>query len=81
VADDPMNGFKIEDGVPLPEARGKNSTFAACVRAMKPGQSVFFAGMTTIQVNAKTAYARQAIEGAKFVMRKVEGGTRMWRIL
>ncbi len=72
------NGFVIEDGVPLPSLRKGRSEV---IRKLKPGQSCLFQGVETSTLSAQGRVVAQRLgEARKFTVRKVEGGTRIWRV-
>lgn len=66
-----MNELVIERGIKLPK-RGKTK-WAPCA-SMKVGDSVLVAS------NAEATSLRQVFKSWKFSERKVNGGTRVWRI-
>lgn len=66
-----MNELVIERGIKLPK-RGKTK-WAPCAY-MKVGDSVL------VSSNAEATSLRQVFKSWKFSERKVNGGTRVWRI-
>lgn len=68
----------IEDGIPIPPATTRQGSNITLLKSMKPGQSVFFGAA---DVKKATRFYRVAKKiGVPIVIRKVEGGMRMWRI-
>lgn len=68
-----INGFKIEADVPLPAGQMRGRTGA--IRALEPGESVFFPGVKSGWFGSTF----NRIPG-KFTRRAVDGGVRVWRI-
>lgn len=79
-----VNGFKIEDGVPVPKARLTTGELAPTLEALQVGQSFLIpATPETINgVRSRVSYTtttRGMALGRKFALRTVEGGVRIWR--
>jgi len=69
-----MSDLKIETGIPMPpEKSGPRKT--AVWHEMAVGDSVFVAG----KFSGGTLSAARA-SGKRFATRKVDGGTRVWRV-
>jgi len=73
-----MENLKIEKGIPVKKFYEKGMT--ALLGKMEVGDSVFFDGQidTTHMRNRSYGIAKRL--GMKIVVRKVEGGSRLWRI-
>jgi hypothetical protein len=74
------DGYKIEDGVPIPPHRPNTTSVADVIRMLEPGQSVLFAQYKS---TANAGACRMAIATHKdrhYVMRTVDGGVRLWRV-
>lgn len=68
--------YKIESNIPLPPARGRYP-FAD----MKVGDSIFIEGKKTATVaGAAASFVHRTKRDYKFSCRKVNGGTRVWRV-
>lgn len=72
-----IEGFEIETGIPLPRKEPKG--IAKVLRALEPGQSVFFPKESTMSLGSRISYVRMQLKPAKFVSRTVDGGVRVWR--
>ena len=69
--------FKIEKGVPMPR-NGAGGRTKYPWDKMEVGDSFFVPGTRNRGVNPGAASLR--LSPKKFAMRKVDGGTRIWRI-
>jgi hypothetical protein len=65
--------MKIEHGIPIPPKRGQCARYVAM--AMAPGDSVFFE--TEDKANTLRQWLREF--GGKPIVRKMDGGWRVWR--
>lgn len=71
--------FKIEDGIPIPQS-GTINRYPW--KQLAVGQSFFVPNGTRTAIGACIAGANKSKHnnGAKFSLRSVEGGVRVWRI-
>lgn len=53
---------------------------AGRIRALKPGESVFFANYPQSRASALTFYVRKKFANRNFTTRLQKGGVRVWRI-
>lgn len=68
--------IKIDKGIPIPrDSKGRPKINLNLLRAMKVGDSVL-----VDTKKAKSLYSASSVAGVKLSMRRVEGGTRVWRI-
>jgi len=71
--------MQIEDNIPPPRTQAKYP-----FGIMKVGQSLFFPdepdGSSSRPAVASRVYAHSKRDGSKFLARKADGGTRIWRI-
>jgi len=68
----------IEDGIPIPETTARQGKNIAFLKQMKPGQSTFFGPGDMKMANRFYRVAKK--QGISIVIKKVEGGMRMWRV-
>lgn len=77
--------YVIEDGVPIPKRlSGSNIKSATSLRgrveALEPGQSIFFQGAKLSSLGKAAFEVKHDHPNRTFTTRKVEGGSRIWRL-
>ncbi len=77
--------LKIDNGIPVPPLKGRRRTelgasISETLRALNPGQSVFFAGRDTHDASAWMSRARAESPQKRFTSRTEGEGVRIWRI-
>lgn len=72
----------IESGVPLPGpfANGYGKNYRLLLSSMKPGDSVFYAGIPSKVLANRMYRAMAQVRPRRFIVRNVEGGSRVWRV-
>ena len=74
--------YIIEKNIPVPTKGGsKTSHLQNAIRLMELGDSILLAGMTVSTLSSVVQCARINNPGFKFSQRRVEGGSRLWRIV
>ncbi len=69
--------LKIEKGIPIPARKGGNSKgYAAALRKLDVGDSV----VLPVTITTASNTAAHLFGSGKYTARKVDGGTRVWRI-
>lgn len=72
--------FVMEKGIPIPTAtRGVTNPMTEFAIAMKPGDSFLVRGVKGQLVSQRMQVARKKFPKRDYVIRTVEGGTRIWR--
>lgn len=80
--------FKIESGIPIPEARSRLATgLADALRKLEPGQSFLVpyrdgdrSGTQRVITTAASDFKKRREPRRKFVTRCMDDGVRVWRI-
>ena len=73
--------LRIEKGIPIPAPKrppGKKHGLADVLRKLKVNESVFIAGKTS-RLASNSARNSHMETGFTFVVRAVDGGSRVWR--
>lgn len=73
-----MEELRIEKGVPIKAFYEAGNT--ELLKKMEVGDSVFISNNSTTQQTRNRFYSIAKRIGIKVIIRKVEGGARMWRI-
>lgn len=71
-----MDGFRIEKGIPLPQA--KRDMLQEALRALKVGDS--FLCPSDVKSPTQRAHSAARFLGIKVATRTVDGGVRVWRV-
>jgi hypothetical protein len=71
--------YEIENDIPLP-SKHRLSAANVVLRDLKPGQSVFFPGVTANCVRGTIRRILGRPWRGEFVTRSVDGGVRVWRV-
>lgn len=73
--------MQIDSNIPMPESISRPySENAKVVTNLKIGDSIFFKGLKTRDSQINSIRAAGRYHGIKVMTRKVEGGTRLWRV-
>ena len=72
--------MEIEKGIPIPQAKTRNSKYKNTIMKMDIGDSFLLENATEIE-RSRFIQASRRYMPRQFVSRKVEGGIRVWRIV
>ena len=67
--------MKIEKGIPIPSVNKQRSKWWPITNEMQVGDSVFFEN----SVDAERLRCHMKVNKIPYTLRKIEGGTRVWR--
>ena len=73
--------YIIEKNIPLPARHSMHFDLQHVIRKMEVGDSILLAGLTVSALSSAIQGARLSNPGFKFSQRRVEGGSRLWRIV
>lgn len=72
--------YIIEKNIPIPGRPGKHSDVQDAIRQMEIGDSILCVGKTDSALTSIIQWARRRNDTLKICQRKVDGGSRLWRI-